>query len=106
MSFEVRSVKGIEQYFADEALSGDPLRMHISQVPPGERPHPPHQHGGFEAFYMLEGEGTLEIGDEQVVVKANQAVVFDPTRLHGLVNTGSVPMCYMVIIAHKEEPKQ
>ena len=103
MSFEVRSVKGIEQYFADEALDGDPVRLHISQVPPGERAHPPHKHGGFEAFYMLEGEGTLEIGDEQVVIKANQAAVFDPTKLHGLVNTGPVPMRYMVIIARGEE---
>jgi len=104
VSFEVRSVKGIEQYFADEALPGDPLRMHITQVPPGERAHPPHQHGGFEAFYMFEGEGTLEIDDELVVIKANQAAVFDPARLHGLVNTGPVPMRYMVIIAHKDEP--
>jgi mannose-6-phosphate isomerase-like protein (cupin superfamily) len=43
---------------------------------------------------MFEGEGTLEIEDERVVVKANQAVVFDPTRLHRLVNTGPVPMRY------------
>jgi (S)-ureidoglycine aminohydrolase len=99
MSFEVRPVKGIEYYFADEALSGDPLRLHISQVPPGERSHPPHRHDGLEAFYMLEGEGTLEIGDEQVVIKTGQAVVFDPARLHGLVNTGPTPMRYLVVIA-------
>jgi mannose-6-phosphate isomerase-like protein (cupin superfamily) len=103
MSFTIRPFKGIDQYFWDEALAGDPLRLHISQVPPGESSHPPHKHGGFEAFYMLEGEGALMVGDDQVVLKANQAAVFDPTKLHGLSNTGTVPMRYMVIIVPPAE---
>jgi mannose-6-phosphate isomerase-like protein (cupin superfamily) len=102
MSFTIRQFKGIEQYFWDEDLGGDPLRLHISQAPPGESSHPPHQHAGFEAFYMLEGEGTLTIGDDRVVLKANQAAVFDPTKMHGLTNTGDIPMRYIVIISKQD----
>jgi (S)-ureidoglycine aminohydrolase len=91
-------VKGIARCLLDEDLQGEPLHVHISEVGPGERSHPPHRHGGIEAFYMFEGEGTLEIDSEAYLLKANEAVVFDPNKLHGLLNTGSVPMRYMVII--------
>jgi len=54
-----------------------------------------------EALYMLEGEGTLEIDGERQFVRTEEAVVFDPTKLHCLVNTGTVPMRYMVIITRQ-----
>ena len=90
--------KGISRYLLDADVAGEPLRVHISEVEAGERSHPPHRHGGFEAFYMIEGEGTLEIDGERHPLRANEAVVFDPRKLHGLVNTSDAPMRYMVII--------
>lgn len=91
-------MKGIDRYLADDRLDGEPLHLHISVVGPGERAHPPHSHGGYEAIYMFEGEGTLEIGDERALLRAGDAAVFDPQRLHGLVNTGAAPMRYMVVL--------
>jgi uncharacterized cupin superfamily protein len=101
MSFIQQESKGLARYLLDADLGGEPLHIHVSEVGPGERSHPPHQHGGIEGFYMLEGEGTLEIGGERCLIRANEAVVFDPTKLHGLVNTGSVPMRYAVIITRE-----
>jgi (S)-ureidoglycine aminohydrolase len=98
MNFLDHQVKGIARCLLDADLQGEPLHVHISQVGPGERSHPPHRHGGIEAFYMLEGEATLEIDGEAYVLKANESAVFDPNKLHGLVNTGSVPNRYLVII--------
>jgi uncharacterized cupin superfamily protein len=49
---------------------------------------------------MLEGEGVLEIDGETHPLRANEAVVFDPQKLHGLVNRSAAPMRYMVILAH------
>jgi quercetin dioxygenase-like cupin family protein len=99
MNFLDHQVKGLARCLLDEDLQGEPLHVHLSEVAPGERSHPPHRHGGIEAFYMLAGEATLEIDGETFVLKANEAAVFDPNKLHGLINTGSVPMRYLVIIS-------
>lgn len=103
MPLQTHTAKGLTRYLLDADLNvdrnGEPIHVHISEVGPGQRSHPPHQHGGYEAFYMLEGEGTLELDEERHVFGANEAIVFDPQKLHGLVNHGSAPMKYMVILA-------
>ena len=47
----------------------------------------------------MKREGTLELEGEVYTLGANEVALFDPVKLHGLVNTGSLPMRYMVIIA-------
>ena len=101
MAFLEHQAKGLARLLADVDLPPERLRIHISEVGPGERSHPPHKHAGVEAFYMLAGEGTLEIGAERQRIAAGEAIVFDPTKLHGLVNSGNVPMRYIVIIARE-----
>jgi mannose-6-phosphate isomerase-like protein (cupin superfamily) len=103
MSFSQQQSKGLARYLLDTDLDGEPLHIHVSEIGPGERSHPPHRHGGIEGFYVLEGEGTLEIDGEHQLIRANEAVVFDPTKLHGLVNTGTTPMRYAVIIMREPQ---
>lgn len=98
MPFHDVTKKGLARFMVDDRLQGEQLSIHISQVGPGERSHPPHQHPGVEAFYMFEGEGTLEIGDERIILRAGESLVFDSGRMHGLFNSGAIPMRYMVII--------
>ena len=105
MQFLDMEKKGISRYLLDADVEGEPLRVHISEVEAGQRSHPPHNHGGFEAFYMIEGEGTLEIDGERHPLRVNEAVVFDPRKLHGLINTSQAPMRYMVIIRPEEDDK-
>jgi uncharacterized cupin superfamily protein len=101
MSFLEHQAKGLARLLTDVDLPPERLRIHISEVGPGERSHPPHKHAGVEAFYMLAGEGTLEIDAERQRIATGEAIVFDPTKLHGLVNSGDVPMRYIVIIARE-----
>jgi (S)-ureidoglycine aminohydrolase len=101
MTFQEHQAKGLARLLTDIDLPPERLRIHISEVGPGERSHPPHQHPGVEAFYMLAGEGTLEIADERQRIATGEAIVFDPTKLHGLLNSGDLPMLYMVIIARE-----
>ena len=102
MNFLDHPVKGISRHLLDADLKGEPLHIHISEVGPGSRAHPPHRHGGIEAFYMLAGEGTLEIDGESFLLKANESAVFDPQKLHGLANYSNAPMQYLVIIYRAE----
>lgn len=98
MPFHELTIKGVSRYLIDERLEGEPLHLHISTVAAGGRSHPPHQHGGYEAFYMLEGVATLEIDDERQTIRAGEVAVFDPQRMHGLLNESDAPIRYIVIL--------
>jgi hypothetical protein len=52
MAFLEHQAKGLTRLLTDVDLPPERLRIHISEVGPGERSHPPHQHPGVEAFYM------------------------------------------------------
>lgn len=104
MTLLEQSAKGISRYLWDTDLKSVPLRMHISEVEAGSRAHPPHKHGGYEGFYMLEGEGILEIEDETYILRTNESALFDPRKLHGLRNDSEQPMRYLVIL-YKDNPE-
>jgi mannose-6-phosphate isomerase-like protein (cupin superfamily) len=90
--------KGLSRCSIAASLDAEKLSLHITEIPPGTRAHPPHAHNGTEAFYVLEGSGAIETEGETIPVESNQAIILDASRMHGLVNTGSVPMKYLVII--------
>lgn len=98
MSFTLHPKKGLARCSIDDALRGEPLHFHISEVAAGQASHAPHQHDGTEAVYLIAGEATLTIGDESLRLQAGESVIFDPSRLHGLVNSGPITNRYMVII--------
>jgi mannose-6-phosphate isomerase-like protein (cupin superfamily) len=90
--------KGLDKCWLEDSLDPDRLHLHITEISAGTRPHPPHAHSGVEAFYVLEGSGIIETESGTLSVAANQAVILDATKIHGLVNTGSGPLKYIVII--------
>lgn len=101
MGFTVQPAKGLGRYLVDSGIDPQRLRVHISEIAPGTSAHAPHTHTGVEAFYVLEGHGTLKVdGETPQPLGPNDVIILDPAKLHGLTNTGDVPMRYMVIIAH------
>jgi quercetin dioxygenase-like cupin family protein len=98
MKFITVQAKGLNQCLVAESLDPLKLRVHISEIEPGTRSHPPHTHSGIEAFHVLEGNGMIEVEGERQAVGANEVVMIDATREHGLINTGSTRMRYVVII--------
>ena len=92
------NVKGIDKCWLEDTLNPDQLHLHVTEIPAGTRAHPPHTHAGVEAFYVLQGSGIIETVGGEVPIQANQAVILDASRMHGLVNTGDGPMKYVVII--------
>jgi quercetin dioxygenase-like cupin family protein len=96
-SFSVQKVKGVDKLLLAEGIDPERLHIHITEIEAGTRAHPPHIHEGVEAFYVLEGEGTMEVESETYPLHANEAIVLNPGVIHGLVNTGTAKMRYMVI---------
>ena len=99
MGFVTKEVGGITRYLIETGIEPTQLRMHISEVPAGGRSHPPHEHAGVEAFYMLEGHATIEVEGEEYSLGPNEVILLDGAKPHGLRNAGTVPMRYLVIIA-------
>jgi quercetin dioxygenase-like cupin family protein len=64
------------------------------RLKPGMSPHPPHEHP--EEEFMVVAEGTGEISVEGKVTKvAPGSIMFCAAgKLHGIVNTGKVPLLF------------
>jgi len=98
MTLKEFPVKGVNRHLLDSDLNGEPLHIHISELGAKSSSHAPHQHEGIEAIYVLEGEATIQIGDETHTLKVNESAVFEPGKLHQLRNDTDSTIRYMVII--------
>ena len=98
MNFTSLQKKGIAQFLVAEGIDPQKVSLHISEIEPGTRSHPPHTHAGIEAFYVFEGNGAVQMEGETQPIAANEAILIDPSRLHGLVNIGTTKLRYLVII--------
>lgn len=102
---EPRSIsKGTRFGFTSKWLSrnagGAGVACSWYEVPPGRTAFPKHYHcANDEAMFVLEGEGTLRIGDKEVPVKPGDYVAFPagPEHAHQLVNSGSGPLRYLAL---------
>lgn len=70
------------------------------EVPPGKTAFPFHFHCGIEeALFVLEGTGTLRVGDARVKVEAGDWVSLPPgpEHAHQLLNSGTGPLRYLCL---------
>lgn len=69
-------------------------------VPPGKAAFPYHAHSGNEEMiYVIDGEGVLRFGKEEIAVMAG-TVLACPTggeNAHQLINTGTAELRYLVV---------
>ncbi len=76
------------------------LGCSLDEVPPGKRSCPYHYHvGNEEAMYVLEGAGTLRLGDASFPISAGDYVTF-PTSAdgaHQVWNTSDGPLRVLMI---------
>lgn len=85
------------QVFSGATHSGYHLDLHISTLPPGQMPHPPHHHVHEEM--MLIQEGTLEatISGRSTTAGPGSVIYIHSNEEHGLKNTGDVAAQYFVL---------
>jgi mannose-6-phosphate isomerase-like protein (cupin superfamily) len=67
---------------------------------------PDHSHPYDEVGYILEGEGTAHIGDEQVPLRAGSCFYLPPGCVHCIENTGPGVMRIMGVFHPAGSPKQ
>lgn len=99
MISERADIKGIGKFLFADGTNNNKLHMHISEVGPGTRAHPPHHHEGQEIFYVLSGQGEVLIGEDRRIIASGEAIQVDCRVEHGITNVGDTDMRYAVIIA-------
>ncbi|HZA13144.1 MAG TPA: cupin domain-containing protein [Myxococcaceae bacterium] len=70
------------------------------EIQPGRTAFPAHYHcANEEAVFVLEGEGTLRVGQANVALRAGDYVTLPPgpDHAHQIVNTGSAPLRYLAL---------
>lgn len=69
-------------------------------VPPGKAAFPYHTHSGNEEMiYIIDGEGVLRFGKEEIAVTAGNVIACPPggDYAHQLINTGQGELHYLVV---------
>jgi len=61
---------------------------------PGVSPHPPHRHPEEEFLIVGEGTGEIECGGKITKVGPGAMMYCAGNTLHGITNTGNVPMTF------------
>jgi mannose-6-phosphate isomerase-like protein (cupin superfamily) len=68
----------------------------VADIKPGQEVHPAHRHAEEEYLLITEGSGTWTVGDRVFPAKTGDMLYAAPWDLHGIRNTGSVNLKFVV----------
>jgi len=85
------------QVFKGMTHEGVPIDLHITTMPPGQSPHPPHHHEHEEMMLVQEGKLEATISGHSTVVGPGSVIYVRSNDHHGLKNTGDIPAQYFVL---------
>jgi uncharacterized cupin superfamily protein len=87
--------------FIGPAIGAEKLGYNVTAVPPGRRAFPFHNHRvNEEMFFLLEGEGSVRIGEDTYPVKPGDVIACPPggpERAHQIINTGERELRYLAV---------
>jgi mannose-6-phosphate isomerase-like protein (cupin superfamily) len=75
-----------------DQLSG--VSMGMAVLDPGGSPHEPHRHPEEEFLIVASGTGEILYGDSTTPVGPGSVMYCAGGTLHGIVNTGAVPLTF------------
>lgn len=77
--------------------AGVPIELHITELAPGEAPHPPHHHVHEEMILMLEGTVEVTILDHHATLGPGSSAFVASNEQHGWRNVGNSAARYFVL---------
>lgn len=82
-------------------LGAQKLGYNITEVPPGMRAFPFHNHRvNEEMFFVIEGTGEARVGTQTHPLRAGDILACPPggpETAHQIINTGAVPLKYLAV---------
>jgi quercetin dioxygenase-like cupin family protein len=76
---------------------GVPIELHITELAPGEAPHPPHHHVHEEMILILEGTVEVTIQDQSATLGPGSVAFVASNEQHGWRNIGTSAARYFVL---------
>jgi uncharacterized cupin superfamily protein len=76
---------------------GVPIELHITELAPGEAPHPPHHHVHEEMIMILQGTVEVAIGDRRATLGPGSVAFVASNEQHGWHNVGTDRAQYFVL---------
>jgi len=76
--------------------SGFPIEMHITELNPGESPHPPHHHVHEEAMFIQRGELDVTVNGKTTRLTPGSLFYVFSNDEHGVKNPGPDKVQYFV----------
>ena len=76
---------------------GVPIELQITELAPGEAPHPPHHHVHEEMMLILEGKVEVTIQDHSATLGPGSAAFVASNEQHGWRNVGTGAARYFVL---------
>lgn len=70
-----------------KTVGSEQLGVSLVRMEPGDRIKL-HRHAYEEAYFVLEGEGVMQLAEEEIRLESGVAVYVPPNLIHGQVNTG------------------
>lgn len=86
-----------KQVFKAPTATLDELELHVSTLPVGQAPHPPHKHPDEELIIIKEGTVEVMVGGITKRVGPGSVILQASNQMHGMLNVGTVPAVYHVI---------
>src|SRR5207245_10675941 len=77
--------------------TGYPIEMHMTELGPGQAPHPPHHHEHEELLMLQTGSLDVTIGGKTTRIGAGSVIYAASNEEHGWRNTGTTPAQYFVL---------
>lgn len=82
-------------------IGAQKLGYNITEVPPGKRAFPFHNHRvNEEMFFIIEGQGEIRIGAQTYPIRAGDFIscpAGGPELAHQIINTGTAPLKYLAV---------
>lgn len=80
-----------------ETHTGSPIEMHITDLGPGEAPHPPHHHEHEEMLMIREGTVEVTISGNSAKLGPGSCAYVASNEIHGWRNVGASRASYFVV---------
>jgi quercetin dioxygenase-like cupin family protein len=93
-----KPAKGLSRpVFQAPTATLDELEVHVTTLPPGVAPHPPHKHPDEEIIIIKEGTVEAIVNGESRRLGPGSVIFQASGQLHTIKNVGDVPAVYHVI---------